>query len=156
MWSSQKFVPSAYIVHSQSCTPSCLSSILLLWQLEYMQLNINGDAATWMVVRWMPQSLVSMHFLVGVELTEICSKCIRRTQQELHTFLPLQYTSSMAARVYAIEYQWRCCYMDGRTMNASKLHINTFPGWCGAHRNLFQVRTSYTARAAHLLASLVY
>ena len=112
-------------------------------------MNINEDAAAWLVVWWTPISLVSMHFLGGVELTEICSKCVCRTQPELHTFLPLQHTSTMAAIVYAIEYQWRCCCLAGHMVNVSKLVINVLSGWCGSHWNLFQVCTSYTARAAH-------
>ena len=61
--------------------------------------NINGDVAAQLFVQWMPPSMVPMHFLGGEELTEICSKSVRRTYSELHTFLLFQYTSSMAAVV---------------------------------------------------------
>ena len=43
--------------------------------------------------------MVPMHFLDGEELPKICSKCVRRTQPELHTFQLLQFTSAMAAIV---------------------------------------------------------
>ena len=43
--------------------------------------------------------MVPIHFLDGEELPKICSKCVGRTQPELHTFLLLQYTSAMAAIV---------------------------------------------------------
>ena len=49
----------------------------------------------------MSPSMVPMHFLDGEELPKICSKCVRRTQPELHTvtFLLLQYISAVAAIV---------------------------------------------------------
>ena len=62
-------------------------------------LNINGDACARLFEQWTPPSMVSMHFLDGEELPKICSKCVRRTQPEQHTFLLLQYTSAMAAIV---------------------------------------------------------
>ena len=65
-------------------------------------------------------------------------------------------TGTMAAIVHAIEYQWGCCCQAGCTMNASKLCISALPECCGAHIDLFQVHTLYTARAAHLFASPVY
>ena len=47
----------------------------------------------------MPPRMVPMHFLDGEEMPKICSKFIRHTQPELHTFLLLQDTSAMAAIV---------------------------------------------------------
>ena len=43
--------------------------------------------------------MVPMHFLDGEEQPKICSKCIRRTQPEIHTIMLLQYTSVMEAIV---------------------------------------------------------
>ena len=40
-----------------------------------------------------------MHFLGGVELAKIYSKTVRRTLNELHPRLPLQYTCAMVALV---------------------------------------------------------
>ena len=47
----------------------------------------------------MSPGMVPIHFLDGEELPKIGSKCIHRTQPELHTFLIILYTSAMAARV---------------------------------------------------------
>ena len=57
----------------------------------------------------------------------------------------------------AIEYQWRCCCLAVRKMNASKHGpgISALSWWSGADKNLFQVRTSYTVRAEHIFVSLV-
>ena len=38
----------------------------------------------------------------------------------------------------SIEYQCGCCWLDVRTMNASKLCISDLPGLRGACKNLFQ------------------
>ena len=100
VWSSQKFVPSACVVHSQSCMLSCLSSILVL----YMAARVEYQRRCLPAERTMNASKLGINALPG--LCEICSKCVRRTQPDLHTFMPLQYTSPMAAIVYVFEYQW--------------------------------------------------
>ena len=46
-----------------------------------------------------PPNLVPMHCLGGEELPKIFSKCVRRTQPELYTFLLLQYTNATAVIV---------------------------------------------------------
>ena len=78
----------------------------------------------------------------------------------IHIFFSAMISWSLeiqpAAIVDAMEYHWGCCCPAVRMMNASKHGIFDFPGWNVAHRNLFQVRASYTLRTAHPLASLVY
>ena len=61
--------------------------------------SINGDATARLFEWWTPPSMVPMHFLEGEELPKICSKCVRRTQTELHTFWLLQYTTARTAIV---------------------------------------------------------
>ena len=68
-----------------------------------VQLNINGIAAAQVFIRWTPPSLVSMHFQCAMELADICSRCIHRTQPVLHT---LPSISDDVIRIDAIEYQW--------------------------------------------------
>ena len=63
------------------------------------QLNINVDAPGRMFERWIPTSLIPIHFLGGEELVKISSKNVRCTQPELHTRLLLQYASAMTAIV---------------------------------------------------------
>ena len=54
------------------------------------------------------------HLLGGEELTKICPKCDRRTQSELHTFLPLQYTSAMGCYSWSKEMPRPSCSKDER------------------------------------------
>ena len=92
----QKFVPSTYVIHSQTST---LFPVYLMMSSNYMQLITNRDASARQFKRWMPWSMVPKHFLGCDKLTKICSKSVRPTQSELQTFLPLQYTCTMAAIV---------------------------------------------------------
>ena len=46
--------------------------------------NINRGGARQLFKWWTPPSMVPMHFLDGEELPKNFSKCIRRTQPELH------------------------------------------------------------------------
>ena len=138
--SSLKFVPSAYVVHSQSCTPSCLSSILdaieyQLWcccpagcKMNASKVEINV-LRKWSGAHW---NLFQVRMLYTTRTAHLLASPVYR------------YYGS-----YSIcNCQWGCCCLATRTMNASKLRINALPGWCGAQWILFQGLTLYTARVA--------
>ena len=142
---------------------------------------IDGDAVVRLFKRWTPPSMVPMQFMGGEELTKICSKCVRRTQSELHTFWPLQCTSAMepivdvltingdaASRLFE---RWTPLSMvpvhflrgEELTKICSKaVHSQTCtlyppavrtmnPSKHGADRVLLQVCLSYTVRATHFI-----
>ena len=89
--------------------------------------------------------MVSLHFLGGEELTKICSKCVRSTLSELHTFLPLHYTIAI------VDHQWRCYCPAVRTMNDSKHGTMHFLG--GEERTkFFPSRTQSQTRTLYPMA----
>ena len=79
-------------------THNGLHTFLLLKYTSYSK-SINGNAGGLLFERWMPRSMVPVHFLYSEKLPKICFKCVCRTQPELHTFLLLQYTSPIVAIV---------------------------------------------------------
>ena len=88
--------------------------------------------------------MVPLHFLDGEELPKICCMCIRCTQPELHTFLLLQYTSVMAAIVNQLNINGdAAARLFERWPPPSMVATNAPPGWWGAAKNLFQVRSPY-------------
>ena len=85
----QKFVPRVFVKHSLSYTIAMVAIV--------NQLYINVDAPGRKFEPWTPPSLVPVNIHGGEKLTNICSKSVHRTQPDLHTSLPLQYTIAMAA-----------------------------------------------------------